>query len=711
MPKDPVCGMYIDKEKSIKREIEGKTYYFCSGSCARTFEAPERELRSLKRRVAIALSGAILIGVIRLVAILGLAAGAVTISWAPIPSLPFMTYGVWMFFLTTPIVFIGGWGFHYGAYKALKSRRANMDVLVSTGTLTAYFYSIFVVFLPGYLPAEESYTYFEVAAVIIAFVVLGKFMEDMIKKKSAAAVRKLLDLRPSMAKVIRNGKEIEIPTDDVKVDEIAVVRPGEKIPVDGTVIEGHSSVDESMITGESMPVEKKVGDEVIGATINKVGMFKFRATKIGEDTTLVQIAKMVEDAQASSAPIQRIADRVCAYFVPIVLSVAIISSTIWVLIGNFAYAVIAFVGVLIIACPCALGIATPAALLAGVGKGAEKGILIRGGEFVERAPKLSTIVFDKTGTLTKGEPSVTDTAVIDGSEKEVIAFAAIAEKGSEHPLGEAIVRAAMERNIDVPDPDSFEAIPGHGVKAICDKKEILLGNRKLMEDNKIQIEQIENQMIAFEKQGKTAMIVSVDKKIVGIVAVADTLKENSTEAIEKLKEMKIEVIMLTGDNERTAKAIAKQVGIDRVIAEVLPWEKADLIKKLQDDGKVVAMVGDGINDAPALVQADIGIAIGSGSDIAKEAGGIILIKDDLRDVALGIMLSKKIMGKIKQNLFWAFFYNSVALPVAAFALLSPIFAAAAMALSSICVVSNSALLRRLKLNYENVQKKGIPLIS
>lgn len=702
MPKDPVCGMYVDKEKSIKREIEGKTYYFCSGSCARTFEAPEKELHSLKRRVTVALGGAIVIGVIRLAAILGLAAGAVTITWVPIPTLPFMTYGIWMFFLTTPIVFIGGRGFHYGAYTALKSRRANMDVLVSTGTLTAYFYSIFVVFLPGYLPAEEAYTYFEVAAIIIAFVILGKFMEDMIKKKSAAAVRKLLDLKPIMAKVIRNGKEFEISTDDVKVDEIVIVRPGEKVPVDGTVIEGHSSVDESMITGESIPIEKEVGDEVVGATINKVGMFKFRATKVGEDTTLVQIAKMVERAQASSAPIQRVADRVCGYFVPIVLAIAIISSTIWVLTGNFVHAVTAFVGVLIIACPCALGIATPAALLAGVGKGAEKGILIRGGEFVERAPKLSTIVFDKTGTLTKGEPSVTDIAVIDGSEKEVLSLAAIAEKGSEHPLGEAIVRAAVERNIDMPNPESFEAVPGHGVKAVHNKKEILLGNRKLMKDNEISTEQIEDLISAFEKQGKTAMIVSVNKKIVGVVAVADILKEHSTKAIEKLKEMNLEIIMLTGDNERTAEAIAKQVGIDRVLAEVLPGEKTDEIKKLQNDGKVVAMVGDGINDAPALAQADIGIAIGSGSDVAKEAGGIILIKDDLRDVALGIKLSKKIMGKVKQNLFWAFCYNSVALPVAAFALLSPIIAAAAMALSSICVVSNSALLRRLKLNYENV---------
>ena len=697
MPKDPVCGMYIDEIKATKRVIGGKTYYFCAESCARTFEVPEREMRSLKRRVAVALSGALVISIIRLAIILGLAAGAVTVEWAPFIQLPFLTYGVIMFLLTTPIIFIGGWGFHYGAYKALKNKTANMDVLISTGTLTAYFYSIFVVFFPGYLPAEESYTYFEVAAVIIAFVVLGKFMEDMIKKKSAVAVRELLDLRPSRARIIRNGNELEIPAEAVQVNDIVIVKPGEKIPVDGILLDGHSFVDEKMITGESTPVEKNVGDEVIGATINKTGTFRFRATKVGDDTTLVSIAKMVEEAQASGVKIQRLADRVCKYFVPAILVTAIISFISWVAVGNIAFAIIGFVGVLIIACPCALGIATPAALLAGVGKGAEKGILIRSGEFVEKSPELTTIVFDKTGTLTKGEPSVTDVIPINSEEGELLKFAAIAEHNSEHPLSKAIVKAAMKNNTNLPGVEIFEAIPGHGVKAVYKGNEILVGNRKLMIDNKIIIGHIEDKIRMLEEQGKTAMLVAVHRKTIGVIGVADTLKEHSVEALNALKQMNMELIMLTGDNERTAKTIAKQANITKVFADVLPWEKANVIKNLQNEGKVVAMVGDGINDAPALAQADIGIAIGSGSDIAKETGGIILVKDDLMDVVMGIKLSKKIMCKIKQNLVWAFCYNTIAVPVAAFALLSPILAAAAMALSSICVVSNSALLRRLKL--------------
>lgn len=697
MKKDPVCGMVVDEKTAIKRVIGGRDYYFCSHSCAETFEAPEREMRRMKRRVTVALSGALTIGVIRLAIFLGLAAGAVTIEWAPLPELPFLTYGVLMFLLTTPIIFIGGWSFHHGAYDALKHRQFNMDVLISMGTLTAYFYSIVVVFFPRLLPVAESYTYFEVAAVIIAFVILGKYMEEIIKKRSAAAVRKLMDMRPAMARVVRGKKEVEIPADDVQEGDIIIVKPGEGIPVDGVVVGGHSTVDEKIITGESIPVEKKPGNEVIGATINKLGTLKFRATKVGSQTTLMQIARMVEDAQASGAKIQRVADKVASYFVPLVIVVALVSTFIWITLGNPIAALWAFVGVLIIACPCALGIATPAALLAGVGKGAENGILIRSGEFVEQAPKLTTVVFDKTGTLTKGEPSVTDVVGLGVSEKEVLKFAAIAEKGSEHPLAEAIVKEAGKKKITIPDYDSFKAIPGKGVRAVYKKKVVLLGNRKLMRANKIETRELEKKIGDLEEQGKTAMVVAVGRKVIGIVAVADVLKENSAEAVAKLKEMGVEVYMLTGDNERTARAIAKQVGIENVLSEVLPGEKAAVIKKLQKKGKVVAMVGDGINDAPALAQSNLGIAIGSGSDVAKETGGIILIRDDPRDVVAGIKLSKKVMGKIKQNLFWAFIYNSVAVPVAALALLTPIIAAAAMAMSSLSVVSNSALLKRLKL--------------
>ncbi len=697
MKKDPVCGMVVDEKTAIKRTIGGRDYYFCSHSCAETFEAPEKEMRRMKRRVTVALSGAVAIGIIRLAVFLGLAAGAVTIQWVPLPQLPFLTYGVLMFILTTPVIFVGGWSFHHGAYDALKHKQFNMDVLISMGTLTAYFYSVVVVFFPKALPVEESYTYFEVAAVIIAFVIMGKYMEEIIKKKSLAAVRKLMDMRPPMARVVRDGKEVEIPADDVQVGEIIIVKPGEGIPVDGVVVGGHSSVDEKIVTGESIPVEKKAGDEVIGSTINKLGVLKFKATKVGSEMTIMQIARMVEDAQASGAKIQRIADKVASYFVPIVIAVALVSTFIWILLGSPFSALWAFVGVLIIACPCALGIATPAALLAGVGKGAENGILIRSGEFVEQAPKLTTVIFDKTGTLTKGEPSFTNVVGVGFLEREVLKFAAIAEKGSEHPLAEAIVKEAKKKKIAIPDYDSFKAIPGHGVRAVYKRKVILLGNRKLMSKSKIWIGELESKIAALEEQGKTVMIVAVGKKAVGIVAVADTLKEHSAEAVAKLKEMGVEVYMLTGDNERTARAIAKQVGIENVLAEVLPGEKAAVVKKLQKEGKVVAMVGDGINDAPALAQSNLGIAIGSGSDVAKETGGIILIKDDPRDVVAGIKISKKVMGKIKQNLFWAFIYNAVAVPLAALALLTPIIAAIAMAMSSLSVVLNSALLKRMKI--------------
>ncbi len=464
--KDPICGMVVDKNRSLKKEQAGRAYYFCSEGCLRTFEAPEAELKSMKKRVSIALAGVLVLAILRAAFFLGLATGATILTWAPIPQLPWFTWGVWLFILVTPVQFIGGWSFYKGAFNAIGNRMINMDFLIALGTTVAYVYSVIVIFAPDILPVkvEERDVYFEVSAVIIAFVLLGKYMEEIIKKKSSAAVRKLLDLKPQTARVVRNNEEMEIPAETVQIDDIVVVRPGEKIPADGVVTEGSSSVDEKMITGESIPVEKKQGDEVIGATINKVGMLRFRATRVGAETTLSQIIKMVEEAQVSSAPIQRIADQVSGYFVVSVVAVAFLSFFGWWIGGNFPQGLLAFIAVLIIACPCALGIATPAALMVGVGKGAEAGILIRGGEFLERAQRLTTVVFDKTGTLTKGEPSVTDIIPFDCAEDEALKFAAIAEKGSEHPLGEAIIRAARMKNIDVPDADAFEAVPGHGVK-------------------------------------------------------------------------------------------------------------------------------------------------------------------------------------------------------------------------------------------------------
>ncbi|MFO0752048.1 MAG: heavy metal translocating P-type ATPase [Thermodesulfovibrionales bacterium] len=698
MAKDPVCGMVVPKDRSLKREVAGRTYYFCSENCVRTFEAPETELKAMKRRVTIALTGVLVLAILRAAVFLGLAAGATILTWVPIPWLPWFTWGVWLFIITTPIMIFGGKGFFVGAWHAIRNRTANMDLLIALGTSTAYLYSAFVVFFPGVLPVEEKNVYFEVSAIIIAFVLLGKYMEEIIKKRSSAAIRKLLDLKPQTARVIREGEEVEIPAEMVMVGEVVVVRPGEKIPTDGTVVEGHSSVDEKMITGESVPVEKKAGDEAIGGTMNKVGTFRFRASRVGADTTLSQIIKMVEEAQASSSHIQRLADTVASYFVPVVIGVAFLSAIAWVLLGNTTLALLSFVAVLIIACPCALGIATPAALMVGVGKGAELGILIRGAEYLERAEKLNAVVFDKTGTLTKGEPEVTQIVPEAGVRpEEVIQLAAIAEKGSEHPLGEAIIRRAAMMELNIPDAETFEAIPGHGVRVEVQGKEVVIGNRKLMRDRGIDISGKEAEISSLEERGNTVMIVAREGKGVGLIAVADMLKEHAAEVIEGLKRERVEVVMLTGDNERTAKAIGSTVGIERVIANVLPGDKAKVIKELQAEGKIVAMVGDGINDSPALAQADIGIAIGSGSDVAKETGGIILVRDDLRDVIKGIKLSRVTMRKIKQNLFWAFIYNSVGIPIAAFGLLNPIIAAAAMALSSLSVVTNSALLKGVRI--------------
>lgn len=698
MAKDPVCGMVVPKDKSLKKEIGGRTYYFCSKGCVDTFESPELELKAMKRRVGIALSGVLILAILRAAAFLGLAAGATVLTWVPIPWLPWFTWGVWLFIITTPIMVFGGKGFFIGAWHAIKGRVANMDLLIALGTSTAYIYSAFVVFFPDALPVDEKNVYFEVSAIIIAFVLLGKYMEEIIKKRSSAAIRKLLDLKPQQAKVIKNGNEVDVPAESLMVDDIIIVRPGEKIPTDGIVLDGHSSIDEKMLTGESVPVEKKPGDEVIGGTINGMGSFKFRATRVGADTTLSQIITMVEEAQTSTAQIQRYADKVASYFVPAVVSTAFISALLWLFFGSTTTALLSFVAVLIIACPCALGIATPAALMVGVGKGAEMGILIRGAEYLEKAEKLNAVVFDKTGTLTKGEPEVTDIIPLNGSnEKEILRVAASAEKGSEHPLAAAIVKKADMLEVEVSDIETFEAIPGQGLKALLNSKEILVGNRKLMHENNINFKKWEQTISALEEKGNTVMLISENRRFIGLIAVADTLKPNAIEVVEGLKKEGVEVIMLTGDNERTAQAIGKKLGITRIIANVLPADKAAVIKNLQSEGKVVAMVGDGINDSPALAQSDIGIAIGSGSDIAKETGGIILVKDDLRDVIRSIKLSKATMRKIKQNLFWAFIYNTVGVPIAAFGLLNPIIAAAAMALSSLSVVTNSALLKGVKI--------------
>jgi Cu+-exporting ATPase len=533
-------------------------------------------------------------------------------------------------------------------------------------------------------------------------------MEHIVKGKASEAVRKLLDLQPRMAKVLRGAEEIEVPVEEVQVDDIFVVRPGEKMPADGIVADGYSSVDQSVITGESIPVEKKVGDEVIGASINRTGMLKIRATKVGTDTALSQIVKMVEEAIVSNAPIQRLADKISSYFVPVVALIALGSALFWYFVWGLPFAVsfIILISVLIVACPCALGIATPAAIMIGASKGAQNGILIKNGEYLEKAYKLQTVVFDKTGTLTQGKPSLTNVvAFASRGEGDVLRYAAIAEKGSEHPLGEAIIAGAEMKGLTISDPDSFESIAGHGVRAKFEGRDILLGNRKLMTKYGISPERAERTLSSLEAEGKTAMLVALDRDLAGVVAVADTLKESAVEAVKRLGEMGVEVVMLTGDNRRTADAIAGKLSIERVLADVLPADKAKVIKELRGEGKIVAMVGDGVNDAPALASSDVGIAIGSGTDIAKEAGGIVLIKDDVRDVANAIQLSRKTVRKIKENLFWAFIYNIILIPIAAGvliplfglgAILNPIYAAVAMALSSITVTLNSMLLNRWK---------------
>ena len=622
--------------------------------------------------------------------------------------LPALFFNPWFQLgMATPVQFVAGWQFYRDSYHVVKNRSANMSVLVAMGTSAAYLSSL-VITLAGPLVPGVHHVYFETSAIIITLIILGKYLEAVAKGRTSEAIRKLMGLQAKTARVLRDGAEVDVPVEQVQVGDRIVVRPGEKIPVDGVVVEGFSAVDESMLTGESMPVDKSPGDIVIGATVNKTGRFIFEATRVGKDTALAQIIRIVEEAQGRKAPIQRYADKISAYFVPAVIAVATLTFFVWYVWadpGNFTRALVNFVAVLVIACPCAMGLATPTSIMVGTGKGAERGILIKGGEYLELAHKLNAVVLDKTGTITRGEPVLTDVAPLAaGLERDgraalhVLRLAGSAEAGSEHPLGQAIVQAARERGLTLDPVSAFEAIPGQGIRAQVNGQQVLVGNRRLFAESGIDVTQAEPHVARLEEQGKTAMIVAVDGRPVGVVAVADTVKEGSAEAIRELQRMGIEVYMLTGDNRRTAAAIARQVGIDEAhtLAEVLPQQKADKVKELQARGKTVGMVGDGINDAPALVTADVGFAIGTGTDVAIESADITLMRGDLMGVVDSIRLSRATIRNVYQNLFWAFFYNTVGIPVAAAGFLSPVLAGGAMAFSSVSVVSNALRLRRFR---------------
>jgi len=599
--------------------------------------------------------------------------------------------------LATPVQFVVGWHFYKAAYSSIRNRFADMNVLVALSSSVAYVYSAYVtLFVP------EGMGFFDASAVVITTITLGMLLEDMAVERTGDAIKKLMGLQPKTATVIQDGQEKEISADEVQIGDTVIVKPGDRIPVDGSVMDGHTFIDESMITGESVPVEKNVGDTIFSGTINKTGTLKFQAEKVGLETMLAQIVRLAREVQASKAPIQRLADKVVNVFVPVVVSISVLTFAVWFFIfGNQGLALTTMVAVLAISCPCALGIATPAAIMIGVGKGAENGVLIKNNAVLEVVKNLDTVVFDKTGTLTKGKLDVTD--IVADNRSKILEVAAIAEKWSEHPIGQAIVKKAENEGINVAEPESFDALPGFGVTAEVKGKKALIGNRALMKNNNVPVQQLENEIERLESEGKTVLIVALEGKAAGAIAVSDTVKEHSKEAISALRKMGLKVIMLSGDTRRTAEAVAKQLGIDEVLAEVVPAQKVDEIKKLQSQGRFVAMVGDGINDAPAITQANVGIAIGSGTDVAVDSGDIVLVKDDPRDVATSIKLSRKTLGKIKQNLFWAFFYNIIMIPLAAGllyptlgVLIPPEAAATSMILSDITVVGNSMLLRRFK---------------
>ncbi len=664
--------------------------------------ASRREIRNVRDRFFFALALAVII---------------MALMW--VPDFAGKPYLLWV--LATPVQFWAGLRFYRGAWGALKHRTADMNTLIAVGTSAAYFYSMVAVLFPPLFEAGglEGHLYFDTSAMIITLILLGRFLEARAKGQTSSAIKKLIGLQPKTAMIIRDGKEMEIPVESVQLGDLILVRPGERVPVDGIIRQGSPAIDESMVTGESLPVEKKEGDEVIGATINKTGSFQFEATRIGKDTTLARIVRLVEEAQGSKAPIQRLADIIASYFVPVVIGIAVITFIIWYFAGpspSLTYAFLNFIAVLIIACPCALGLATPTALMVGTGKGAEQGILIRNAEALERFYKIDTLLLDKTGTLTEGKPEVTDIITVpDISEEELLGLAASVEHDSEHPLGQAVIRAAQARNIVLSPTSDFAAIPGHGAEAKANGQHFLLGNLKLMQERGVDLQGLEEKAVTLREDGKTVIFLAVDNRAAGIIGLADTLKPGAAAVMAEIGRLGIEVAMVTGDNHRTAAAIARQAGIDRVMAEVLPEKKSEEVSKLQDEGRIVAMVGDGINDAPALAQADVGIAIGTGTDIAMETGDITLISGDLSSIATSVSLSRRTMRTIKQNLFWAFAYNVLLIPVAAgilylafgsrgvpsglsfilgqYGFLNPILAAVAMAASSITVVSNSLRLR------------------
>ncbi|MFC2034339.1 heavy metal translocating P-type ATPase [Chloroflexota bacterium] len=723
------ANVNLASEKATVEYIEGteiadlksavKEAGYQLGSEAETLQdittASQHEINALKKRLILA-------------AILSLS--IMILMW--IPAFTGKAYLLWL--MATPVQFWAGWRFYQGALGASRHKTTDMNTLIAVGTSAAYLYSVVAVLFPVIFTVGEiePNLYFDTSAMIIALILLGRFLEARAKGQTSEAIKKLIGMQPKTALVIKDGNQKETPVEDVQIGDIILVRPGEQVPIDGIISQGYSSIDESMITGESIPVEKNEGDEVIGATINKMGSFQFEATKIGKDTTLARIIRLVEEAQGSKAPIQRLADVIASYFVPIVIGIATITFIVWYMVGPapaLTYAFLNFIAVLIIACPCALGLATPTAVMVGTGKGAEQGILIRSAESLERSHQINTVLLDKTGTLTQGKLEVTDIKTIKSSSvEEVLQLAASVEYGSEHPLGEAIIRAANKKDLVITPTTDFTAIPGHGVEASIDNKKLILGNLKLIKDKGLSLNGLEKEADVLWENGKTVMFLAINSQVIGIIALADTIKSNAEEAMKELNKMGIEVFMVTGDNKRTAEAIAAELGIKDILAEILPENKAEEVKKLQDKGKVVAMVGDGINDAPALAQADIGIAIGTGTDVAMETGDITLINGDLEGIITAISLSKNTMRTIKQNLFWAFAYNTALIPVAAgvlyfafrqagvpsglhfilgeYGFLNPILAAAAMAVSSLTVVSNSLRLKRFKPTKLIKQKTG-----